>query len=88
MHARAAALEYGPLGVRVNTVSPGLIERPGIEHDWPDGVARWLAKAPLRRLGRPQDVADACLYLASPLASWVSGHDLVVDGGVSTNPTW
>jgi NAD(P)-dependent dehydrogenase (short-subunit alcohol dehydrogenase family) len=88
MLARSAALEYGPAGVRVNAVSPGLIDRPGLAADWPDGVARWQAAAPLSRLGRPQDIADACLFLASPLASWITGHNLVVDGGVSARPTW
>ncbi|MER6290378.1 SDR family NAD(P)-dependent oxidoreductase [Streptomyces sviceus] len=87
-HARAAALEYGPHGIRVNTVSPGLIDREGLAAAWPEGVERWVRKAPLGRLGRPEDVADACVFLASPLASWVTGHDLVVDGGVSARPTW
>jgi NAD(P)-dependent dehydrogenase (short-subunit alcohol dehydrogenase family) len=88
MFARSAALEYGPRGIRVNTVSPGLIHRPGLEEAWPDGVARWHAAAPLRRLGRPEDVGDACVFLASTMASWISGHDLVVDAGVSARPTW
>jgi NAD(P)-dependent dehydrogenase (short-subunit alcohol dehydrogenase family) len=88
MHARAAALEYGPRGIRVNTVSPGLIARPGIEEQWPEGVARWREAAPLTRLGTPQDVGDACVFLASDLAKWITGHDLVVDGGVTARPTW
>ncbi|MFG2995041.1 SDR family NAD(P)-dependent oxidoreductase [Streptomyces sp. NPDC048340] len=88
MHARTAALEYGRLGIRVNTVSPGLIDRPGLPEEWPEGVRRWQKAAPLGRLGKTQDVADACVFLASPLASWISGHDLVVDGGVSSAPTW
>lgn len=88
MHARSAALEYGPFGIRVNTVSPGLIHREGLEEAWPEGVRRWERAAPLRRLGRPEDVGDACVFLASGLASWVTGHDLVVDGGVSARPTW
>lgn len=88
MHARAAALEYGPHGIRVNTVSPGLIDRPGLEDDWPEGVARWRAAAPLGRLGTPEDVGDACVFLCSDLARWVSGADLVVDGGVLARPTW
>nr|WSZ16115.1 SDR family oxidoreductase [Streptomyces canus] len=87
-HARSAALEYGPRGIRVNTVSPGLIDRAGLAEAWPEGVERWVRKAPLGRLGRPEDVADACVFLASPLASWVTGHDLVVDGGMSARPTW
>jgi NAD(P)-dependent dehydrogenase (short-subunit alcohol dehydrogenase family) len=88
MHARSAALEYGPRGVRVNTVSPGLIDRPGLADDWPDGVERWTRAAPLGRLGRPEDVGDACVFLASPMASWITGNDLVVDGGITARPTW
>ncbi|MBE8523440.1 SDR family oxidoreductase [Amycolatopsis sp. H6(2020)] len=88
MHARGAALEYGRRGIRVNTVSPGLISRPGLEEDWPEGVERWHRAAPLGRLGTPADVGNACVFLASPLASWITGHDLVVDGGVTTRPTW
>ncbi|MGW5610419.1 SDR family NAD(P)-dependent oxidoreductase [Streptomyces sp. NPDC003753] len=88
MHARSAALEYGPYGIRVNTVSPGLVDRPGLAEDWPEGVRRWQQAAPSGRLGRPEDIGDACVFLASPLASWITGHDLVVDGGVSARPTW
>ncbi len=88
MFARSAALEYGTAGIRVNTVSPGLIDREGLVDAWPDGVARWRRAAPLGRLGRPEDVGDACVFLASPMARWITGHDLVVDGGVSVNPNW
>ncbi|MFF1274909.1 SDR family NAD(P)-dependent oxidoreductase [Streptomyces marokkonensis] len=87
-HARAAAVEYGPWGVRVNSVSPGLVEREGLADAWPEGVRRWREASAVGRLGRPQDVGDACVFLASGLASWVTGHDLVVDGGVSARPTW
>lgn len=88
MHARAAAAEYGRDDIRVNTVSPGLIDRPGLAADWPGGVRRWHAAAPLRRLGTPADVGNACVFLASPMAAWITGQDLVVDGGVTTHPTW
>jgi NAD(P)-dependent dehydrogenase (short-subunit alcohol dehydrogenase family) len=88
MHARAAAVELGPRGVRVNSVSPGLIHRDGIEEAWPDGVGRWKEKAPLGRLGDPRDVGDACVFLCSPMAKWITGVDLVVDGGVSARSTW
>jgi 3-oxoacyl-[acyl-carrier protein] reductase len=87
MHARAAALEYGPR-IRVNTVSPGLVDRPGLAADWPEGVDRWHRAAPLRRLGEPADIGNACVFLASPMAAWITGHDLTVDGGVSAHPTW
>jgi 3-oxoacyl-[acyl-carrier protein] reductase len=87
-YVRAAAAEYGPQGLRVNAVAPGLIDRPGLADTWPEGVARWRAAAPLGRLGRPGDVADAVLFLASDLSAWVTGAVLVVDGGVLTRPTW
>ncbi|MFL5674315.1 MAG: SDR family NAD(P)-dependent oxidoreductase [Chloroflexota bacterium] len=79
---RSAAQELGPFGIRVNSVSPGLIHKDGIEEAWPEGVERWLGKVPLGRLGEPEDIADACLFLASPAARWISGQDLAVDGGV------
>ena len=88
MLARAAALEYGGDGVRVNSVSPGLVARPGLREDWPEGVERWERAAPLHRLGEREDVADACVFLASPMARWITGHDLVVDGGMSVVPAW
>lgn len=88
MHAKAAAVELGPRGVRVNAVSPGLIHRDGIEDGWPEGVGRWKEKAPLGRLGDPRDVGDACVFLCSPLAKWITGINLVVDGGVSARSTW
>jgi len=88
MLTRAAALELGPAGVRVNCVSPGLIDREGLGADWPDGVARWTARAPLGRLGHAADVADAVLFLLSPASRWISGADLLVDGGMSTVSRW
>jgi NAD(P)-dependent dehydrogenase (short-subunit alcohol dehydrogenase family) len=82
MFSRSAAQELGQYNIRVNTVSPGLIAREGLEDNWPDGVARWQKQAPLGRLGEPEDVADACLFLASPAARWISGQNLVLDGGM------
>ncbi len=85
---RSCALELGPDGIRVNAISPGLVEREGIEQAWPEGVARWMSAAPLKRLGTPQDVANTCLFLASPAAGWITGANLVVDGGVSCRPAF
>ena len=88
MYTRSAARELGPHGIRVNSVSPGVIWQEGIEEAWPDGVTRYLKAAPLGRLGSFEDVADACLFLASPAARWITGANLVVDGGVMTNTVY
>jgi NAD(P)-dependent dehydrogenase (short-subunit alcohol dehydrogenase family) len=87
-YTRSAALELGPRGIRVNAVSPGLIWREGIEEAWPAGVAAFESRAPLRRLGRPEEVAEACLFLASPRASFITGANLVVDGGILVAPAF
>jgi len=88
MHAKAAALELGVHGIRVNSISPGLIDRPDLAADWPEGVATWIGKAPLRRLGTGHDVAEACLFLLSDMSRWITGTDLVVDGGMSVVQPW
>ena len=88
MLTRAFALEHGHQGVRVNSISPGLIHRRGIETDWPEGVTRWQDRAPLNRLGTPADVADATLFLLSDAARWITGTNLVVDGGMSAQNKW
>ena len=88
MLTRAAALEFGSSGIRVNCVSPGLIDRDGLARDWPDGVHRWQDRVPLGRLGSAIDVADAVLFLLSPAARWISGANLVVDGGMSAQSKW
>jgi NAD(P)-dependent dehydrogenase (short-subunit alcohol dehydrogenase family) len=88
MHTRNAARELGRYGVRVNCVSPGLIDPGNLAAEWPDGVARYTAAAPLGRVGTPEDVADACLFLASPAARWITGANLIVDGGVLTNTVY
>lgn len=84
-YSRAAAREFGPSGIRVNTVSPGLIWREGLDEAWPDGVARYERAVPLGRLGRADDVADACLFLVADASRWVTGAELLVDGGVLTS---
>jgi NAD(P)-dependent dehydrogenase (short-subunit alcohol dehydrogenase family) len=88
---RAIAAEAGPTGVRCNAVCPGFVETPlGDEyfeaHDDPEAAKERAKKGyPLRRLGEPEEVADAIAFLASDEASFVTGHGLVVDGGYSTN---
>lgn len=86
MHTRAAALELGPKGIRVNAVSPGLIDYPELATLWPEGVERYSRAAPLGRIGHRDEVADAVLFLASPAARFITGANLVVDGGVCASP--
>jgi hypothetical protein len=84
---RELALEYGPAGVRVNAVCPGMImtKRNLRRHaDLTDEERRLRVESyPLRRLGTPDDVASAVLFLASDDAAWITGTDLFVDGGMS-----
>lgn len=78
------ALEWGPSGVRVNCVSPGFIDGGMSAAVFADPGVRALRSGgvPLRRLGSPEDIAAAVLFLASDDAGYISGHELVVDGGV------
>ncbi len=79
---RSLAVEWAPK-VRVNCVSPGMIltELAEMHYGDDEGIARVAATVPLGRLGSPADVAYACMFLASPLAAYVSGANIVVDGG-------
>ena len=76
------AIEWGPK-VRVNTVAPGFVETEAASEHYggADGMAAVAATVPLRRLADPDDVADACLFLASPRAAYVSGALLTLHGG-------
>ncbi|MES2302554.1 MAG: SDR family oxidoreductase [Pseudomonadota bacterium] len=81
--ARNLAVEWGPQAVRVNALSPGFIatelSQPLLDN--PDFMARRMGMTPLRRPGTPDEVAGAAVFLASPAGGFVTGHNLVVDGG-------
>jgi meso-butanediol dehydrogenase/(S,S)-butanediol dehydrogenase/diacetyl reductase len=80
---RAFALEYGPYGIRANCVCPGVIDTPligGAGRD-PEMRKRIESRIPLGRLGRPEDIANVVLFLASDLAAFVTGSAYVADGG-------
>lgn len=86
MLTRNAALDLGELGIRVNAVSPGLVNTPMANrtgHIAAPVQARWLEHTPLGRIGRPEDIAAAALFLASDDASWITGEVTYVDGGTS-----
>jgi NAD(P)-dependent dehydrogenase (short-subunit alcohol dehydrogenase family) len=85
---RALALEWGPK-VRVNQLTVGLVETDGSAEHYggPAGLAAAGDTVPLGRMARPEDVAQACLLLASPLAAFISGAELRVDGG-GERPGW
>lgn len=79
------ALEWGPAGIRVNAVAPGLIDAGMSAPIYADPVTRAAreSKVPLGRLGHADEIADVVLYLASPAASYLTGQNIVVDGGVT-----
>jgi NAD(P)-dependent dehydrogenase (short-subunit alcohol dehydrogenase family) len=83
MLSRQLAGEWGPQGIRSNVVSPGLVITPMSQafYDTPGVTERRTALVPSRRIGMPQDMADAILYLASDRASYVNGDEIIVDGG-------
>jgi NAD(P)-dependent dehydrogenase (short-subunit alcohol dehydrogenase family) len=81
---KSAALEYAPMGIRVNAICPGPVETPMVKKALtaaPEHMAAVIKEIPLGRLGRPEEIASAVLWLCSPAASFVIGHALVVDGG-------
>ncbi|MGF1462801.1 MAG: SDR family NAD(P)-dependent oxidoreductase [Maricaulaceae bacterium] len=84
-HARNLAVELGPKGVRVNTIAPGLVKTDFARALWenPDVAKALEAKAPLRRLGEPDDIAGVAVFLASPAGAFVTGQTIVADGGVT-----
>ncbi|MCK1513178.1 SDR family oxidoreductase [Bradyrhizobium sp. 190] len=86
MLTKALAVEFARYGIRVNGVAPGFIETPQTEASRanPDRVAFVLAHTPMNRIGRAEEIAGPVVFLASPLASFVNGAMLPVDGGFLT----
>ncbi|MFK7845938.1 MAG: SDR family NAD(P)-dependent oxidoreductase [Rhodothermales bacterium] len=86
---RSIAVDYGPHGIRCNSISPALVRTEMAEtrlkqgENWEERAAReWVPNYPIGRIGTPEDIAYGALYLASDEASWVSGIDLTMDGGM------
>lgn len=84
--SRQMAVEWGGKGVRSNVVCPGMIRTPlsARFYEEPGFEQKRAAVTASRRIGEPQDIADAALYLASPRAAYINGAELVVDGGMSS----
>lgn len=88
--SKAMASTYAPHNIRVNIVSPALIETPMPQtklkegENWVEKAQEWGKEYPLGRIGRPMDIAYGCLYLASDEAEWVTGINLIIDGGRSS----
>ena len=83
--ARNLAHEYGPDGVRVNCIAPGLVRTEFARALWenPQTLERATRTAPLRRIGEPDEIAGAAVYLASKASSFTTGQTIVCDGGVT-----
>ncbi len=95
MLARQLAVEWGPDGIRVNTVSPGMTLTPMTKaaYTQPGVMEQREARIPLRRVGQPEDIANAAVFLMGSDAMYITGADLVVDGGLTStlmayNPGW
>lgn len=85
---RSAALEYASRGININCVCPGIIATPMVTsmlETQPEAMEQMLKEQPIGRLGRPEEIASAVLWLCSPGASFVVGHPLVVDGGFTVH---
>lgn len=80
---KSLAVQYGPDNIRANVIHPGIIDTPmqATEMAKPEWVEDVVGSIPLRRVGQPRDIANAALFLASDEASWVTGAELLVDGG-------
>ena len=78
---QSAAIEYAASGIRINAVSPGVISTPMVD-DIPTPLLEDIqSKHPIGRLGKPEEIADAVVWLCSDKASFVTGHNMVIDGG-------
>lgn len=83
--ARNLAHEYGPHGVRVNCIAPGLIKTDFARALWedPQRIEEANSRVPLRRIGEPEEIAGAVVFLAAPASAFMTGQAMVIDGGVT-----
>ncbi len=85
--SKAAAIQHAPDRIRVNSIHPGFVDTPMTQpgHANPEVAKQRMDATPLGRFGTPNDIAMGCLYLASDEAAWVTGSELVIDGGMTAN---
>jgi NAD(P)-dependent dehydrogenase (short-subunit alcohol dehydrogenase family) len=78
-------VEWGPKNIRVNCIAPGLVRTDFARALWenPEMLAKSEAMTPLRRIGEPDDIAGAAVFLASRAGNWMTGQVIVIDGGVT-----
>ena len=82
--SKSVALELGSRNVRSNVIAPGFIETEMTDKLDPSVVQSWRDSIPLKRGGKPQDIANACVFLASDMSAYITGQTLSVDGGMMT----
>jgi NAD(P)-dependent dehydrogenase (short-subunit alcohol dehydrogenase family) len=88
MFTKVAAVELGPMGIRVNCLAPGAIEIERTRAERADYAGTWSRVTPLRRIGTPEDVGRAVVMIDSTNAAFVTGQTIRVDGGLFTSPPW
>lgn len=88
MLTKVAAVELGPLGIRVNCLAPGAIEIERTRRERRDYAGTWSRVTPLRRIGTPEDIGRAVLMIDDARAGFITGQTIMVDGGLFTAPPW
>ncbi len=88
MLTKCLAHEFGKYGIRVNCIAPGLIDAPRLDEFVPGWRESYSARAPLGRIATPEDMGNVCVFLGSPLAGFVTGQTITVDGGVLLAPAY
>lgn len=88
MITKGLAHAFGPYGIRVNCIAPGLIDAPNLDKNVPGWRESYSARAPLGRIATPSDMGNVCIFLGSELAGFVTGQVIAVDGGVLLAPCY
>ena len=80
---RNDAIDYSGYKIRINCICPGLIDTPMTTAMGDEGAMKWVVDStPLKRMGKPNEIADCCIFLSSTKASWIQGQSIIADGGI------